>query len=53
MDVEDFAETTAFRNITKIIAALSTQDERIAEEFRLEKNSRSSKGKIINIDTKL
>ncbi|MDC0545482.1 DEAD/DEAH box helicase family protein [Gammaproteobacteria bacterium] len=53
MDVEDFADTTAFRNITKIIAALSTQDERIAEEFRLEKNSRSSKGKIINIDAKL
>ena len=53
MDIEDFAETTAFRNIAKIIAALSSQDERIVEEFRLEQKASSSKGKIINIDAKL
>ncbi len=53
MEVEEFAETTPFKTITKIIASLSTQDERIAEEFRLEKNAKSSKGKIIQIDTKL
>ena len=53
MDIEDFAGTTAFRNIAKIIAALSSQDERIVEEFRLEQKASSSKGKIINIDAKL
>src|SRR3954454_1249958 len=41
MDLDAFAETTAFRQITKTIAALSTQDERIAEEFRaIQKGSR-------------
>ena len=30
---EEYSEKTAFKNVSKIIAALSTQDERIAEEF--------------------
>jgi predicted helicase len=34
MDFETFAETTAFRQVAKTITALSTQDERIADEFR-------------------
>ncbi len=50
-EVDDFAEETAFRHITKVISVLSTQDERIAEEFRLITAGKISKGKIINIDS--
>jgi superfamily II DNA/RNA helicase len=53
MDIEEFSETTAFRTITRIIAALSSQDERIIEEFKLEKHGRISSGRIINIDIDL
>jgi superfamily II DNA or RNA helicase len=43
MDLDAFAETTAFRQITKTVTALSTHDERIAEEFRaIENGSRPS-----------
>jgi superfamily II DNA or RNA helicase len=35
MELEDFTETTPFKQISRIVAALSTQDERIVEEFRL------------------
>jgi len=35
MDLEDFTETTPFKQVSRIVAALSTQDERIVEEFRL------------------
>ena len=34
MGLEEFAETTPFRQVARTITALSTQDERIAEEFR-------------------
>ena len=34
MELDDFAETTAFRQVARTITALSTQDERIAEQFR-------------------
>lgn len=34
MDFADFAETTEFRQVARVVAALSTQDDRIAEEFR-------------------
>jgi len=47
---EEYSEKTAFKNVSKIIAALSTQDERIAEEFRLINSGKKIKGKIINID---
>jgi superfamily II DNA or RNA helicase len=50
-EVDDFADETAFRHITKVISVLSTQDERIAEEFRLIRAGKLSKGKIINIDS--
>src|SRR5206468_1709513 len=33
-DFEKFAETTAFKQVAQTITALSTQDERIADEFR-------------------
>lgn len=52
-EVDDFAKETAFRHITKVISVLSTQDERIAEEFRLIRAGKISKGKIINIDSAL
>jgi predicted helicase len=32
--VEEFAETTPFRTVVKIISSLSTQDERIVDELR-------------------
>ncbi len=47
---DDFAETTAFRQVAKIITALSTQDERIADEFRAILEGRVSSGKIVEID---
>jgi len=52
-EVDDFAEETAFRHITKVISVLSTHDERISEEFRLIRAGTISKGKIINIDSAL
>jgi predicted helicase len=50
MDFETFAETTAFRQVAQTITALSTQDERIADEFRAIETGRISSGKIIEID---
>jgi superfamily II DNA or RNA helicase len=35
MELEEFTETTPFKQVARIVAALSTQDERIVEEFRL------------------
>lgn len=52
-EVDEFAQETAFKHITKVISVLSTQDERIAEEFRLIRAGTISKGKIINIDSVL
>ena len=49
-DFDSFAETTAFRQVAQTITALSTQDERIAEEFRLIEAGRVSKGKIVEIE---
>ena len=46
---EHFAETTAFRQIARTIAALSTQDERIAEEFRVINRGRRPTGRIVEI----
>jgi superfamily II DNA or RNA helicase len=50
MDFEAFAETTAFRQVARTIAALSTQDERIADEFRAIETGRVSSGKIIEFE---
>ncbi len=35
MELEEFTETTPFKQVARIVAALSTQDERIVEEFRM------------------
>jgi hypothetical protein len=50
MDFEAFAETTAFRQVAQTITALSTQDERIADEFRAIETGRISSGKIVEIE---
>ena len=50
MDFEKFAETTAFRQVAQTITALSTQDERIADEFRAIEQGRVSSGKIVEIE---
>jgi superfamily II DNA or RNA helicase len=50
MDFEAFAETTAFRRVAQTITALSTQDERIADEFRAIETGRISSGKIVEIE---
>jgi superfamily II DNA or RNA helicase len=50
MDFETFADTTAFRKVAQTITALSTQDERIADEFRAIETGRISSGKIVEID---
>jgi superfamily II DNA or RNA helicase len=46
----DFADTTAFRQVARTITALSTQDERIAEEFRAIETGRVPSGKIVQIE---
>jgi len=50
MDFEEFAKTTAFRQVAQTITALSTQDERIADEFRAIERGRISSGKIVEIE---
>jgi superfamily II DNA or RNA helicase len=47
---EDFAETTGFWQVASTITALSTQDERIAEEFRAIEKGRVPSGKIVEIE---
>src|SRR5262249_25083929 len=50
MDFETFAETTAFRQVAQTLTALSTQDERIADEFRAIESGWVSSGKIVEIE---
>jgi predicted helicase len=50
MDFQDFAETTAFRQVAQTITALSIQDERIADEFRAIEQGRKPSGKIVEIE---
>ena len=50
MDFETFADTTAFRQVAQTLTALSTQDERIADEFRAIEQGRVSSGKIVEIE---
>jgi superfamily II DNA or RNA helicase len=50
MDLDEFTETTAFRQVARTITALSTQDERIAEEFRAVEQGRKTTGRIVEIE---
>jgi helicase-like protein len=53
-DPETFAETTGFRNVMRVIVALSTQDSRIVDELRAVRYGRRvSNGRIIRPDGKL
>jgi superfamily II DNA or RNA helicase len=50
MDFEEFAETTAYRQVAQTITALSIQDGRIVDEFRVIERGRVSSGKIVKIE---
>ena len=50
IDLDQFAETTAFRQVARTITALSTQDERIAEEFRVVDRRPQPSDRIIQFD---
>jgi superfamily II DNA or RNA helicase len=50
MDFQEFAETTAFRLVVQTITALSTQDERIVDEFRALERGQIPAGRIVEID---
>jgi superfamily II DNA or RNA helicase len=50
MEFEQFAETTAFKQVAQTITALSTQDERIADEFRAIEKGRTPSGRIVAIE---
>jgi hypothetical protein len=47
-DFDEFAETTEFKQIARTIAALSTQDDRIAEEFRVVDRGKARTDRIID-----
>ena len=51
MDVDTFAESTAFKQVARTITALSTQDERIAEQFRVVEHGRMSSGAKLSKST--
>ena len=43
--VDKFAETTEFKTVSRVITALSTNDERIAEEFRVVERGKKKAGR--------
>lgn len=49
MEFDTFAETTEFRQIARVVTALSTQDSRIAEEFRVAERGKRRNGRIVEI----
>jgi superfamily II DNA or RNA helicase len=50
MDFAEFAETTDFKQVARVVTALSTQDDRIAEEFRgVTARNRRSRERIVEI----
>ncbi len=50
MELEEFTESTPFREVARIVAALSTQDETIADEFRTITTGKQSGIRKIVID---
>jgi superfamily II DNA or RNA helicase len=50
VDPEVFFEGTEFRHVARVISALSTQDQRIAEEFRVIEQQPRSKAKIVEME---
>jgi superfamily II DNA or RNA helicase len=53
IEFENFFESTPFREISRILMALSTQDERIAEEFRIFRKGKKFEGKRIIIESSI
>jgi len=50
MEFDQFAETTEFKQVARVVTALSTQDDRIAEEFRgLKAKNRRRGDRIVEI----
>ena len=49
MELEDFTETTPFKQVARIVAALSTQDERIVEEFTLTDQGKRTSDRRVEI----
>jgi superfamily II DNA or RNA helicase len=49
MELEEFTETTPFKQVSRIVAALSTQDERIVEEFRLNDQGKRTSDRRVEI----
>jgi len=51
MEFAEFAETTEFKQVARVVTALSTQDDRIADEFRgvTEKDRRRGGERIVEI----
>lgn len=49
MSFEEFAEQTEFKKVARTLAALSTQDERLAAEFRAIAEGRPPKGGIVTV----
>ena len=49
MDFDGFADTTEFRQVARVVTALSTQDGRIAEEFRIVEGRPRKGGRIVEI----
>ena len=49
MELEEFTETTPFKQVARIVTALSTQDERIVEEFRLTVEGKRSSDRRVEI----
>lgn len=47
LSFEEFTDSTPFKEVVRVIAALSTQDEGIAEEFRVTNTGRLNGGKRI------
>ena len=45
---DEFAESTEFKQVARTVAALSTQDDRIAEEFRAVDRGKSRSGRIVD-----
>lgn len=49
MTVDEFTETTPFKHIARVVTTLSTQDDRIAEEFRAIMRGEIPSGQLIQI----
>jgi len=50
MNLDQFTETTEFRQVARTITALSTQDERIAEEFRIIERKEKPSDRIVHVE---